>query len=212
MLDRDNLPGIDNKGAAWKTANSGWIIWTFFFGLLSWVSFFYIGIRTKTEKWIYWGLFYFLPFFLVFILGEVVPLFSILGYLAMVPMGLMSIIHAFLAKNEYLQRLAKTQEMAKLPPLPKKSEMKEKPLDKASVFINSDPPEKIAELPGFNIDLAVKVVLIRDMTGRFLSVEDFGKALSLEGSELNRLKPFISLDEAPEPSPADLSSRIKIPE
>lgn len=88
----------------WEFSNSLWIAWTFTFGLLSWIPFFYVGARAKKPEWALWGLFYLLPFLLVIFGGDRSLLTDIGGFLTF-PLGIMAIIHAFNIRPEYLARL-----------------------------------------------------------------------------------------------------------
>ncbi len=45
----------------WWWRHSLWVIWTFTFGLLNWVAFFYIGVRARRLAWILAGALYLLP-------------------------------------------------------------------------------------------------------------------------------------------------------
>jgi len=83
----------------WWWRHSLWIIWTFAFGLLSWVSFFYIGVRARSATWIVAGLVYLLP---------VIAFFASLGTWwwrialpTMLAMGAISVAHALAARPKY---------------------------------------------------------------------------------------------------------------
>ncbi|WP_424356366.1 ComEA family DNA-binding protein [Methanobacterium sp. MBAC-LM] len=103
-----------SKGTLWELTHSLWILWTLAFGFLSWVSFFYIGFRTKQRKWILWGLIYSSSAITAMLIGPTAD------YSIMVPedswimdlqifyffgLWLISIFHAFWVRKEYLLRL-----------------------------------------------------------------------------------------------------------
>lgn len=103
-----------SKGTLWELTHSLWILWTLAFGFLSWVSFFYIGFRTKQRKWILWGLIYSSSAITAMLIGPTAD------YSIMVPedswimdlqifyffgLWIISMIHALWVRNEYLLRL-----------------------------------------------------------------------------------------------------------
>jgi hypothetical protein len=193
-------------------SNSMWIIWTLSFGVLSWLSFFYIGFRTNNKRWVTWGFFYMIPFLMMVIFGEFLPIMAALGALLALPVGMVSMIHALAVRGEYLERLsALERDELLLSPLPisspeillsevaQKTEPPAQPIDP-----NNDPPEKLARIPGFNAEAAMKVVLIREMTGYFESLEDFGRAMGLLPEELAVIRPHLIL-LPPEPSGREAS-------
>ncbi|MER3447926.1 MAG: hypothetical protein C4291_14345 [Candidatus Dadabacteria bacterium] len=92
-----------NKRPAWR--RSLWIGWTILsIGLLSWIAFFWIGYRARQRKWFLWGLVYSLPFVMAMSSG-VVNYPSELSGLVLVSIWIMSSIHAFIARKEYIIRL-----------------------------------------------------------------------------------------------------------
>jgi len=96
-----SIPGNEN---GWKWRNSLWLIWCFLFGL-NWIPFFWIGARAKKIKWSLFGCLY-----LVSCL--VLPIFfaNFENILSDISIGSMliawpvSVVHAFLSRNEYLIR------------------------------------------------------------------------------------------------------------
>ncbi len=85
-----------------------WIGWTFTLGFLNWAAFVYIGIRAKQRKWLIWGGLYSIPF-LVVMSTPVAETDS--GWIGDLWIGVfliawvVSIVHAFIIRREYLQRL-----------------------------------------------------------------------------------------------------------
>ncbi|KHF31919.1 hypothetical protein CM49_05843 [Paenibacillus sp. P1XP2] len=48
-----------NRGKAWELVNSWWVLLTLVpFGLLSFISFLYIGMRVKNQRWKIYGFIY----------------------------------------------------------------------------------------------------------------------------------------------------------
>src|ERR671912_738271 len=96
-------PAKDKK---WELLHSLWIGWTFTLGFFSWVAFVYIALRTRHTRWLLWALFYATPLILF-----IVPVQSSsaswdnLTLSTTMVLGVVSIIHAFLVRKEYLTRL-----------------------------------------------------------------------------------------------------------
>lgn len=101
-----------SKGPRWEILHSLWIAWTFTLGFFNWVAFFYIGIRARQRKWILWGLVYAIPFILSMAFVERPAFDGWVGDLAValtLILGVISIIHAFTIRKEYLLRLEALQ-------------------------------------------------------------------------------------------------------
>ncbi|PWK16393.1 ComEA family DNA-binding protein [Tumebacillus permanentifrigoris] len=109
MTDKQN-------GSVWK--HSLWILWTFTF-VLNWVAFLYIGSKAKRPAWWLAGAVYATPVVLLLVLQDSARL---LDALAVLVLGLASIVHAFLARPKYLahvnaeleQKLRKYQALQEL--------------------------------------------------------------------------------------------------
>jgi hypothetical protein len=95
-----------SRGKAWEWRHSLWILWTFTLGFLNWIAFAYIGIRARQPKWLLAAVVYAAPMAMAFALGAVVPeaWFGVF-ITAAVGLSLVSIVHAFLVRREYLLRL-----------------------------------------------------------------------------------------------------------
>jgi len=96
---------ITNKGKAWELRNSLWLLWSasFFFAF---IPFFWIGVRAKQRKWILFGCLY-------LVLCFALPMASVeetlvnaavgdIGIFASLGFIIVAIVHAFLARREYL--------------------------------------------------------------------------------------------------------------
>lgn len=104
---------FSGKGKAWEWRHSIWILWTLPFpGFTSFISFLYIGKRTKTKKWIVFGLIYLAWNLFLFLYLPLFPSYSFTGslrnafYTAGWILWIWSIIHAFIVRKEYLVRFA----------------------------------------------------------------------------------------------------------
>lgn len=99
-----------NRDGQWELIHSLWIAWTLALGLLSWVGFLWIGLRTRQPKWIIAGFGYLVPLVLVWSVDLKAPgLFPNLVGLGWFVMWLVSIVHAFRSRKEYLMRLKALQ-------------------------------------------------------------------------------------------------------
>ncbi len=98
---------LTSRGKGWEARNSLWLIWVFVI-LFNWIAFFWIGGRTKQLKWILFGVLYLmLCFVMPFVAVEafdsnnlVLNILMTIYFIAWI----VSIIHAFLSRREYLIR------------------------------------------------------------------------------------------------------------
>lgn len=97
------------KSSNWRLINSLWIGFTFTLGFFNWMSFLYVGIHVRKNKWIISGIIYAIPLTLVFLTIPKGPFpnkfIELISILLIFLMGVISIIHAFMIRNEYLIRL-----------------------------------------------------------------------------------------------------------
>ncbi|OAB35981.1 hypothetical protein [Paenibacillus glacialis] len=95
------------KSLFWNVAHSWWILLTFTF-YLNGIAFLYIGTKVKHKRWSIFGVIYSLPIIFTIIVILVHPEFGILPTISMILLfsgGLISIIHAFRIRREFLIRL-----------------------------------------------------------------------------------------------------------
>jgi len=95
-----------SRDQVWEWLHSIWLLWTFTFGFFNWIAFAYIGIRGRHSRWILWAVFYASPliFFATFAVNvSQVWVNATLSFNAL--LGVVSIVHAFLVRKEYLLRL-----------------------------------------------------------------------------------------------------------
>ncbi len=95
---------ITGKSKKWEWANSWWILFTFFpLGLLAFVSYIYIGKTARQIKWYIAGVVYLAAaWFVLLVPSDIVP-FELKNTLYVV-IWIISIIHAFLIRKQYLIR------------------------------------------------------------------------------------------------------------
>ena len=95
-----------SRGRGWQLLHSLWIGWTFTLGFFSWLAFAYIGIRTGHHRWLLWAAVYAAPLVLFGVFSEVWSQAWINVVLSVTLLvGVVSIVHAFLVRKEYLLRL-----------------------------------------------------------------------------------------------------------
>jgi eukaryotic-like serine/threonine-protein kinase len=110
-----HLTVAPERDSSWRLRNSLWILWTLTV-VLNWVAFLVIGSRTQTKKWLIWGGVYAIPLLLA-ILSEPSSSHSYnedtfsyqegaSSYSLATIMWIASIIHALVARGEYLRLLA----------------------------------------------------------------------------------------------------------
>jgi hypothetical protein len=95
---------VTSQGRRWEWLHSLWMLWTLPLGLFSWVAFFYIAYRAERARWFVWGAVY----FAVFLAFAVFSSESTGGQIAisvMMVMGIISVVHAFAIRDDYLVRL-----------------------------------------------------------------------------------------------------------
>lgn len=104
---------FSGKGKVWEWKHSIWILWTLpLFGWISFISFLYIGRRTKTTKLTVFGFIYLAWTIIQLIILPLFPSDSLIGsflvpsYTIGLVIWIWSIIHAFLVRKEYLTRLS----------------------------------------------------------------------------------------------------------
>lgn len=106
---------ITSKGKDWEFRNSIWMLWTLLsFGVFNYISFFYIGRKVKQKKWSRAGIVYLAIFIISMSAPDSFAGLLIIGWIV-------SIIHVFRIRTEYLLRLEalqvsgmKNKEIAKL--------------------------------------------------------------------------------------------------
>lgn len=100
---------VTSKGIAWELSHSIWMIWSFFpTGFFNYISFFYIGYRTKQKKWHIVG-FVYLALFIFFVFSmQVFPSehwMTDIGVAGILLSWILSVFHVFKVRTEYLLRL-----------------------------------------------------------------------------------------------------------
>ncbi len=105
---------LTSHGKRWERLQSFWILGTFTFGILSWVSFLYIGIRARRLRWVLWSAFYFAFFLGYAIVASVTGPGSratSTGVAVLIVIMAASAVHALMVRKDYLTRLeARLQE------------------------------------------------------------------------------------------------------
>ncbi|MFC6009565.1 ComEA family DNA-binding protein [Nocardia lasii] len=117
------MPGTRN----WRITHSLWVLPTFACGLLTWTSFLYIGLRTKTRAWTLCGVIYLVGAVACFVLmtlsgasksevaeGATPPTstqqaYGDWGAGLMLAIMFGGVVHALLARPHYLYKLAQTE-------------------------------------------------------------------------------------------------------
>lgn len=93
---------ITDKGNVWEFSKIWWLIFLSFF-FLGWISFLFIGIKTKTKKWIIEGIVYCLILHTSVAFSDIEPVSSFFAILMMFG-WFVSIVRIFIVRKEYLLR------------------------------------------------------------------------------------------------------------
>lgn len=96
---------LERKSKAWRLLQSWWIVLSFI-PLLPWLPFLYIAARTKKNSWAVWSLVYAIPNFIFFFTDYPHESSAYDMVLAASMMStVVAIIHSFVIRKEYLNRL-----------------------------------------------------------------------------------------------------------
>src|SRR5699024_4526359 len=209
------MPMITPLGKRWENLHSFWLIWLLAFwkyGYLSFISFFYIGIRARKWKWILSGFIYLIIVIVYFSIRQLVvkDIISEDHYLFDIALVIMLTsyvtiwVHAFWARKEYLQIIAEryiqkqgeqpvhqvvTEESGKA--TRKVEEALQQVKDKkvghmGTIEINSASEAEIAELTG---DTTAKEIVQARATGMvFHSLIDVIRVVHIKPHELAKYK------------------------
>lgn len=92
------------RGLIWEVLNSWWIILSFFG--FPFLSFFYIGSKTKTKKWKITGLIYLIVYVISLVAMVIVPLGKISTIIVFIWLLILlaGFVHSLLSRKEYLMR------------------------------------------------------------------------------------------------------------
>lgn len=107
---------VTSRSKRWELLHSLWIGWTFTLGFFNWIAFFYIAFRARQKKWAVWGAIYTVPFILAMIFAGGDAFSGWIGDLiiaSILMLGVVSIVHAFWIRKEYLLRLDHRKQQAR---------------------------------------------------------------------------------------------------
>jgi hypothetical protein len=102
VLGRKSLS--TSRGQRWEWLHSLWILWTFTLGFFSWVAFSYVAFGAKRARRLVWGGVYLAPF-VAFLSTDPVSQAGQIAIGFMVTAGMVSVVHAFAIREDYLVRL-----------------------------------------------------------------------------------------------------------
>lgn len=189
--------GHSNKGKGWKFFQSLWLLWLFIpFGALSLIPFIYIAVRAKRLSWFFWGLFYTVPIILIFSIGPKNPAY-VLILLGSVIIWIISIIHAFKIRTEFLIRFEVLNSLKNIAVAAELSEIKSFEMNQISINlpkpinINTATEKEITNVLPFGPIFSKKVIEERTKIGSFNSSVQFGEVLQLKQETLKRLSPYL---------------------
>lgn len=216
------MPSITPLGKRWEYLHSFWLLWLLGIskhGYLSFILFFYIGVRTWKWKWILSGCGY---LFIVIIFITVKQLGLTETFIFDATLGVfltsyvLSWVHAFWSRKEYLQIIAdrqidKKQQQEEMDMTPNNTiddEMNERisqSFSKAQlgnlkpIHINTASRSEIAEITGD--ELAADIIKARKKVGAFTSIIDLIRVVQIKPHKLAEIKKyFIFTKQTNDPS------------
>lgn len=220
MSDRrgndSEVRGHTARGASWELKQS-WFFLLFFTLYLYWVPLVYMGLRVLQLRWIFYGLMYAGP-------GAIYLLLSAMGappegsdemVFAMHESALrharnatgafiaFSFIHAWLARGEFLVRLAEQEyeheemrdrTLSRMDPASQPGEPAAPPAPRRRLNVNQVTEPELAMLPGLGPERAKQALRLRAEMGDYLSFADFAGKMQLTQETAYRLRPLFEED------------------
>lgn len=222
------MAGITSKGKAWELSHSIWMLWAIFtFGTLNYISFFYASHKVKQKKWFIAGIVYAILFIMFMTASELPSEHWLYGTaLTVYFIGwIVSIIHVFKIRTEYLLRLEaeqlsgykekeikslkrkiaqeygqtgslNTAEVSESVLQDEEKAVKQDTIDIQIIDINTATEDKIAKVPGIGGLFSKKVISVREEVGGFKSFDHFVEALSVKPHLVEKIKPHLSFPQA----------------
>ncbi len=204
---------MNEKSIVWKIFHSLWVL-VAILPLFGGFAFVYIGLRADERKWLYEGIIYLIPFFLAIILGSNQTIenyaiwFSILFWFVAIIRSLM-LIKPYLGRissksfhnqgirnddnksGDYYSMFgteANVNNNQRINDLNDGNDSNIFEINKASV-------DEISKLPGFDRELARKVMELR-VSGIYLdSLDDMSQKLNLSPEQVGLLKSYFNYDD-----------------
>lgn len=223
------MPKITPLGRRWELLHSFWLLCLLAIyrdGNLTFLAFFYIGIRARRWKWIVAGIGYFivvLAFFLVKVLDYVDHFIFDITLWFMLTFYLISWLHAFWARREYLQIIAERKLTRDRQTLKQEKEkIRDQKVQQAiavgkqqhnvttsknnkPVYINTATKKDVAKITGEA--LAKEIVKARKKHGKFLSVIDLIRVVHIKPHVLVKIKNYFIFTADIPKEPKDLVTK-----
>ncbi|MYL65998.1 hypothetical protein GLW07_21910 [Bacillus hwajinpoensis] len=222
---------ITSKGKIWELGNSIWMLWALLtLGFLNYISFFYIASRVKQKKWTKAGFIYSVPFILLIVtsgvsndhwITDVTVAIYLISYI-------ISIIHVFKIRPEYLLRLQEIQknpdryeslkkeiqteyhsnsssEPKVLSNVRQETSIVETPIASVEennkiIDLNRATVHELTEVPHFGGIFAKKAVMLREEKGGFSSYNDFTESMNLKPHIAEKIRPYLKVSNKERPS------------
>jgi DNA uptake protein ComE-like DNA-binding protein len=216
--------GIDSEvrghtalGTSWELKQS-WYFLFFFTVYLYWLPLVYMGLRVLQLRWIFYGLLYAGP-------GAVYLLLSAMGappegspdFAAAMhdsalrharnatgAFAIFSLIHAWVARGEFLVRLAdqesdveemRERTLTRMDPASQPGDVElAPPAPRRLLNVNQVTESELAMLPGLGPERAKQALRLREEMGDYLSFQDFAGKMQLTQEAAYRLRPLFEPD------------------
>ncbi|MBC5635674.1 helix-hairpin-helix domain-containing protein [Ornithinibacillus sp. BX22] len=228
-------------GRKWEYRHSLWLNWLFGpFLLTGFISFLYIGIRTKKNKWIIAGVIYFIvmaQYFFYFGNYDSDSTFFNLSILLVCAGWVAAWVHAFQARREYLRIIALqviNDPLRHTPPYivnttypfpgakepfenikhVKKQKTSTSVTEQKEPFvinINGASMQEIASHPYIGNILARQIVQVRDKVGEFKSFAHLVEETNMKPHIIAKAKPYIQFSEELQTTPSNWEDKEKKP-
>lgn len=208
------MGSITPYGKKWEWSRSIWLVWLLFpFGFFSFISFFLIGARTRTLKWIVAGVIYCLIVVQFFVVMEVVPeehFFYDISVGLVLAGWIAAWVHATVARVEYLRKIAyetapkrmdkflsraaRTTVSKPAPAKPlkmKREKSASKQKNPKVININKAKEKDLRELPSVGPFLAKEIIRVRKRVFAYDSYSHLIACLKVKPHVLAKAKDFI---------------------
>lgn len=207
----------------WKIVNSLWVLLPLFpLGLLAYLGFFYIGIKTRRWKWINQGFIYLVIIFTSFLIVNTVDddhllndifvwvlifaWFSSFFHSLAIRQQYLNIVFRRKLENEYeLQASFDRQELEFEPEttqtvhshsvIEKRPTNKQAPLEPRVININKATELEISSLPTVHPFLAKNIIQAREEVKQFNSIEHVAEVLQIKLHVLDKSKRYIAFSD-----------------
>ena len=208
--NKDESLGHTARGLKWEYMQS-WYMLSIFTVWFYWVPFLYTGMRVMDLRWMFWGLIYGLPVFVLWLFNPEQFGLDLYVKRAMYVSLIFSAIHAARARGEFLERLVaiedqreelreSTRQKKEAVQVQRRAELGLPAFEIASteltaahrILFDADTMSErdFALLPDMGPERARQAVAMREQVGGYTSFEHFAEKMGLTPKSRARLRPL----------------------